>query len=50
MTWFITRTIDTSRSSSYTDKYTKRIADLIKHFVKVDIDRTNEDKKYAGDI
>ena len=47
MTWFNTRTIDTSGSSSYTDKHNKRIADSIKHFVKHDIERIGEDKKFA---
>ena len=32
-TWFSTRTTDTSSSSSYTDKHTKRTADSIKHSV-----------------
>ena len=44
------RAIDTSSSSSYIYKYTKRTTDSIKHFVEVDIDRTGEDKKSAGDI
>ena len=47
LTWFSTRTINTRSSSSYTDKYTKRTTNSIKHFIKVDIDRTNEDKKSA---
>ena len=50
MTWFSKRTIDTSSSSSYTHKYTKRTTDSIKHFVEVNIDRTNEDKKSVRDI
>ena len=50
MTWFSTRTIDRSSSSSYNDKYTKRKTDFIKHLVKVDIDRTGEDKKSVRDI
>ena len=50
MTWFSTRTIDTSSSSSYTDKYTKRTGVKTRHFVEVDIDRTGEDKNSAGDI
>ena len=49
-TWFSMRTIETSGFLSYTDKNTKRTTYSIKHFVKVDIDRTGEDKKSAGDI
>ena len=50
MTWFNTRNIITSHSSSYANKHTKRTTYSIKQFIEVDIDRTNKDNQYVWDI